>query len=211
VDVTMADAAADPAVAAIVLAAGRATRMGSQKLLLDLDGRSLIRRVVDAALGSRATKTVVVVGHEGLLVRRQLVGMPVTVVENSECARGMSTSLQAGVRAAGQCDGVIVLLGDQPYVTAGLIDQLIEGFARTRSVVVRPLARSRPANPVLLSAALFPGVFAQTGDVGGREIVDRHADEVLLVPLDDPGAIVDIDSPEDYARVRAAATEQGGE
>lgn len=189
-------------VAAIVLAAGCATRMGSQKVLLELEGRSLVQRVVDAALGSQATRTIVVVGHEAGLVTDDLADRPVTVVVNPEYATGMSTSLQAGVRAAGVCDAAIFLLGDQPYVTSTLLDQLIERFAETRKAVVRPLAGARPANPVLLSAALFAEILEQRGDVGGRQIVERHPAEVCLVPLDDPRVVVDIDSPEDYEAAR---------
>jgi len=189
-------------VVAIVLAAGCATRMGSQKVLLELEGRSLVQRVVDAALGSRATKTVVVVGHEASPVTDALTGLPVVVVVNADHAAGMSTSLQAGLRAAGACDAAIFLLGDQPYVTAALIDQLIAGFAETDKAVVRPLVGARPANPVLFSAALFPEILGQRGDVGGREIVARHPDDVCLVPLDDPALVIDIDSPEDYQAAR---------
>jgi molybdenum cofactor cytidylyltransferase len=189
-------------VAAIVLAAGRATRMGSQKVLLELGGRSLVQRVVDAALGSRAARILVVVGYEAGPVSDQLEGRPVTVVVNPEYAAGMSTSLQAGVRAAGACDAAVFLLGDQPFVTSAQLDQLIERFAATRKAVVRPLVGGRPTNPVLLSTALFGEILEQRGDVGGREIVERHSDEVCLVPLDDPQAAVDIDSPEDYDAAR---------
>jgi molybdenum cofactor cytidylyltransferase len=172
--------------------------MGSQKVLLELGDRSLVQRVVDAALGSRAARTIVVVGHEAGPVTDQLTGRPVTVVVNLEYAAGMSTSLQAGVRAAGACDAAVILLGDQPFVTPALLDQLIERFAETGKAVVRPLVGGRPANPVLLSAALFREILEQRGDVGGREIVERHPDEVCLVPLDDPVVVVDIDSPQDY-------------
>jgi molybdenum cofactor cytidylyltransferase len=200
----LADEAAPVSVVAIVLAAGCATRMGSQKVLLELEGRLLVQRAVDAALGSRATKTIVVAGHEAGLVAEALVGRPVTLVVNSEHAAGMSTSMQAGVRAAGACDAAIFLLGDQPFVTVALVDQLIDRFAETGKAVVRPLAGARPANPVLLSAALFAEIFAQRGDVGGREIVARHPDEVVLVPLDDPALVIDIDSPEDYEAAKGS-------
>lgn len=193
---------APASVAAIVLAAGRATRMGSQKVLLELKGRSLVQRVADAALCSRAAKTIVVVGYEAGPVKDQLVGRPVTVVVNPDYAAGMSTSLQAGIRAAGACDAALILLGDQPYVTATLLDRLIEAFRETGKAVVRPLAGDRPANPVLLSAALFPEILAQQGDVGGREIVARHASEVCLVRLVDPTLVVDIDSPQDYEEAK---------
>jgi len=197
--------ATEVSVAAIVLAAGLSTRMGEQKVLLPLDGRPLVQWVVDAALRSRAAKTIVVVGHEAGLVVEVLEGRPLTVVVNSDYERGMSTSLQAGVRAAGDgCDAAIFLLGDQPFVTSALVDRLIDRFAETRSAVVRPLVGDQPANPVLMGAVLFPEILAQRGDVGGREIVAQHAGEICLVPVDDPRVIVDIDSPGDFAAARGS-------
>jgi molybdenum cofactor cytidylyltransferase len=186
-------------VAAIVLAAGLATRMGSQKLLLPLRGRPILAGAVDAALGSRADGTFVVVGHEAEAVAASLGDRPVTVVTNPDFGLGLSTSLQAGLRAAGEgVAAAILLLGDQPFVTSALLDRLIARFAETGSAIVRPSVGGRPINPVLMSARLFPEVFAQTGDVGGREIVERHRGEICLVPVDDPLVAVDIDTIADY-------------
>lgn len=193
-------------VAAIVLAAGRATRMGEQKLLLPLAGRPVVRWAVDAALGSRAAETIVVVGHEAGRLAAVLEGLPVKVVVNSHHEEGMSTSLQAGLRATGAaCDAAIFVLGDQPFVTSSLLDRLIERFAETGKAVVRPLVGDRPANPVLMGAELFPEVHEQHGDVGGREIVARHPGEVCLVEVDDPRVGTDIDSVEDYEAARENA------
>jgi molybdenum cofactor cytidylyltransferase len=193
-------------VTAVVLAAGRATRMGGQKLLLPLAGRPVVQWVVDAALGSTAKETIVVVGHEAGRLREALAGRRVTVVVNTRYEQGLSTSLQAGVRAAGEtCDAAIFLLGDQPFVTSALLDRLIDGFAETGKRVVRPVVDDEPANPVLMSAELFPEILEQCGDVGGREIVARYADDVSLVPVDDPRLAVDIDSVEDYEAAREIA------
>ena len=82
------------------------------------------------------------------------------------------------------------------------MDRLIGEFARTRKLVVRPVVGGRPANPVVMSAGLFPEVLSQQGDVGGREVVERHPDDVHLVPLDDPVVVMDIDSREDYDLAR---------
>lgn len=188
--------------AAIVLAAGCATRMGSQKVLLELGGRSLVQRAVDAALSSHATKTIVVVGHEAERVRDNLAGRAVTFAVNPDYAAGMSTSLQTGVRAAGDCDAAIFLLSDQPFASSALLDRLIDLFAKTRKGVVRPQVGGRPTNPVLMSAALFPELLAQRGDVGGREVVTRHPGEVCLLAWDDCRLIADIDSVADYEAAR---------
>jgi molybdenum cofactor cytidylyltransferase len=179
--------------------------MGEQKLLLPVGGRPMVRRVVDAALGSRAARTIVVVGHESDAVLAALDDAPVIVAMNADYADGMSTSLQAGLRAsAGRCDAAVFLLGDQPYVTSTLLDEMIDRFASTGAAVVRPAVCGRPANPVLLGAELFEEILEQRGDVGGREVVERHADDVSLVSVDDPRVCVDVDSPQDYEATREA-------
>jgi len=192
------------AVAAIVLAAGCASRMGEQKLLLDLDGRSLVEHVVDAALGSRVEQTVVVLGCDAARVRARLGRRPVTVVVNTRYEDGMSTSLQVGLRAVlPRCCGALFLLGDQPFVSSALIDRLVAAFAGGTKAIVRPLLGETPGNPVLMSASLFPEVLAQRGDVGGREIVARHPADVDLVSVDDAWVGVDVDTVADYETARS--------
>jgi molybdenum cofactor cytidylyltransferase len=199
-------AGAAVSVAAVVLAAGRGTRMGGQKLLLPLAGRPLVVWAVDAALGSRASETIVVVGHEAERLAEVLADRPVTLVVNSRYREGLSTSLQAGVRATSAvCDAVVFLLADQPFVDSALVDRLIDRFAESKMEVVRPLIGDRPAHPVLMSARLFPEILAQRGDVGGREIIDRHPERVCLVPVDDRRVAQDIDSMEDYEAARESA------
>ena len=177
--------------------------MGAQKLLLPVRGRPMVRWAVDAAVASKAERTIVVLGHEAVAVGAALEGSSATITVNRDYRAGMSSSLQAGLRAVGDsCAAAIVLLGDQPYVTTALLDGLIDRFAATGASVVRPAVAGRPANPVLLSSALFPELLEQRGDVGGREVVERHAGEVSLVSLDDQRVCIDIDSPEDYEAAR---------
>jgi molybdenum cofactor cytidylyltransferase len=188
-----------PRVAAIVLAAGCSTRMGEQKVLLPLQGRTLVEWVADAALGSIADETIVVVGREAESVRRALGDRAITMVANPDPARGMSTSLQAGVRAAAPgCDAAVFLLGDQPFVTSALVDRLVDRFAETGKWIIRPRVGDRSVHPVLMSAALFSEILDERGDVGGREIARRHPEQLCLVPVDDPRVELDIDTGEDY-------------
>jgi molybdenum cofactor cytidylyltransferase len=180
--------------------------MGVQKVLLPLDGRPLVCRAVDAAVASAARPTVVVVGHEAARVRFAVAGRPVTVVTNDRYAEGMSTSLQAGIAALE--DGVpaaLFLLGDQPFVTAALLDRLIERYVATRAPVVRPEVDGRPSTPVLMSAELFPEIEAQRGDVGGRLVVERHAGQVSLVSTTDTRLAVDVDCAGDYEAAKGIA------
>jgi molybdenum cofactor cytidylyltransferase len=204
VPVDSPDCESGVAVAAIVLAAGAATRMGTQKLLLPVNGRPMVQWAVDAALGCRAGKTLVVVGYQSAEVVSALEDRPVIVVANPDYATGMSSSLRAGLQAVGECEAAIVLLGDQPFVTAGLLDRLIDGFATTRAGAVRPSVEGRAVNPVLLSATLFAELLEQDGDVGGREVLERHRDDVWLVQVDDPRVVADIDSIEEYEATRGS-------
>jgi molybdenum cofactor cytidylyltransferase len=193
----------DARVVGIVLAAGLATRMGGSKVVRPVGGRPMVGRVVDAALGSRLTRTVVVVGHEADGVREILCDRPVDIVDNPAFAEGLSTSMNTGLLHAGEgCDAALFLLADQPFVTASLIDCLVDAFAAGGEPIVRPVMDGQPGNPVLFAARLFPELLRETGDRGGREIARRHADEVCLVTVDDPLAGLDIDSPEDYERLR---------
>ena len=193
----------DVRVAGVVLAAGQATRMAGSKVVRPVRGRPMVARVVEAALGSRLDDVVVVVGHEAERVVAILRDQPIRIVENRDYANGMSTSVRAGLRAVGpRCDGAMFVLADQPFVSSALIDRLLEAFASTGKGIVRPRASGRPANPVLFSASLFPELVREEGDRGGREVVLRHQDEVCYVEIDDPMLCLDIDSLDDYERVR---------
>jgi molybdenum cofactor cytidylyltransferase len=193
----------DVRVVGVVLAAGMATRMGGSKVVRPVGGRPMVGRVIDAALGSRLAGTVVVVGHEADGVRAILRDRPVDIVDNPAFAEGLSTSMNSGLLHAGDgCDAALFLLADQPFVTASLIDRLIDAFAAGGGPIVRPVVDGRPGNPVLFAARLFPELLRESGDRGGREIARRHADEICLVTVDDPLAVLDVDSPEDYERFR---------
>jgi molybdenum cofactor cytidylyltransferase len=163
----------------------------------------MVERVVDAALESRLAGTAVVVGHEADQVLAIVEGRPVRVIHNPSFADGLSTSVHAALRDIGpDFDAALFLLADQPFVTAALIDRLLESFAVTGKLIVRPESNGCPGNPVLFSARLFPELLRETGDRGGRDVVRRHHDEVCLVPVDDPRVCLDIDSLEEYERVR---------
>lgn len=192
-------------VSAVVLAAGCATRMGRQKVLLPIDGQPLLRWVTDAALASAVRETIVVIGCEAARVTEALEGQAVRVVFNGAYAGGLSTSVRAGIRAVDEtCDAALFLMGDQPFVTAAVIDRFIAEFVETRRSVVRAMVGDRPANPVLMSADLFPEILQQDGDVGGRAVAARHATDACLIQLDARTAM-DVDAPADFETARSMA------
>lgn len=189
-------------VAAIVLAAGRSTRMGAtNKLLADIDGVPMVRRVVDAALASRADNVLVVTGHEAARVEAALAGLDVLFVHNPDHADGLSTSVRAGVTAVpAKAAGAIVLLGDMPEIDTAAIDALVAAFrdADGRCIVAATAAGKR-GNPVVWPASLFDALRAATGDTGGRPVLMRHADAIRHVEIG-AAARYDIDTPADLTR-----------
>jgi len=190
-------------IAAIVLAAGRASRMGSNKLVAELDGEPIVRRTVRAVLGSRARPVIVVTGHEAAAVRGALAGLDVRFVDNPDFAEGMSTSLRAGVAAAGDVDAALICLGDMPRLLPAHFDAVIEASrAGDPDEIVVPTADRKRGNPVLWPRRYFAEIAALSGDVGARALIDRHADRIRLVAIDDPAILVDVDTPAALAELQ---------
>ncbi|MDR3466351.1 MAG: molybdopterin-binding/glycosyltransferase family 2 protein [Xanthobacteraceae bacterium] len=186
-------------VAAVVLAAGRSTRMGGpNKLLAELGGKPLVRIVAEQALASKASSVVVVTGHQAAEVRRALEGLDVTFAHNPRFAAGLASSVKTGIGAVhGDADGAIVCLGDMPLVDATLIDRLIEGFAPDRGALITlPVSEGRRGNPVLWSRRFFAELMTLDGDIGARHLIERHAEAVAEVAVEGQSAFLDIDTPE---------------
>ncbi len=193
-------------VAAVILAAGRSTRMGGpNKLLADIGGRPLVRIAAEEALASRARPVIVVTGHQNERLEAALAGLKVERVHNPDYAEGLSTSLKAGLGAVpGGVDGAVVLLGDMPQVSASLIDRLIAAFDPERgALVVVPTIEGKRGNPVVWSRRFFPELAALEGDVGARHLIGRYAEAVTEVPLTDQAALIDVDTPEALSKVKA--------
>jgi molybdenum cofactor cytidylyltransferase len=188
-------------VAGIVLAAGGSTRMGTNKLLLQLDGTSVLRRAVTRTLDAGLDPVFVVLGHEGERSRELLQGLAVEAVVNPDYGEGMNASLAAGVRALPpDAAAAVVVLADMPFVTSVMIATLVERYRRSRARLVVSEYDGRPAPPVLYHRSLFPELEAEPGDGSGRSVVRRHHAEAIVVAW--PGAALqDLDLPEDYARI----------
>ncbi|GBD28892.1 Molybdenum cofactor cytidylyltransferase [bacterium HR31] len=191
----------DPAVAGVVLAAGASRRMGQAKLLLRWGGVSLLRRAVEA-VAAACRRVVVVVGPDPDRMRAELGGLPVQVVANPDYAEGIASSLRCGLRAVLDAPAVLVVLADQPAVTAEQLCRLVREYRRTGAPVVAASYAGTVGVPAVFSRQLFPELLALTGDVGARGVIDRHRDETILVPV--PEAAVDVDTPEDWAKVTGA-------
>ena len=189
-------------IAAIILAAGSASRMGRPKQLLDWGGRPLVRVVAEHALAARLDRVLVVVGAAGDAVAAALAGLPVELVENPAYAEGQSTSLRAGVAALGpHVDAALVLLGDQPLVTPAIVQRLIDEWRASGAAIVAPLYRGRRGNPVLFARSVFDELLGIQGDQGARAILAADPARIHPVRFDDDRPLADIDTPEDYERL----------
>jgi len=193
---------AEPRIAAVVLAAGRSTRMGPQnKLLADIGGKPMVRHTVEAALASRAAPVVVVTGHMAAEVAAALNGLDVMLAANPDYATGLASSLKVGVRVLqGNQDGILVLLGDMPYIERGHIDRLIEAFSPDAIVV--PTHDDRIGNPILWPARYFPELLHLEGDAGAKRLVGTHAAHLRKIDLATDAIFVDVDTPEALADTR---------
>ncbi len=189
-----------PRIAAVVLAAGMSRRMGDgNKLLADVDGVPMIARVVETLRRSRVQPIVVVTGHDAAAVEAALAGLPVRVVHNPDYARGLSASLRAGLQSlAPDRDGVLVMLGDMPWVASSTIEALLDAFEANGvgSICVPTYDRKR-GNPVLWPRRHVDEMKALAGDVGARHLLAQYDDEVCEVEVDDAGVLRDVDVTED--------------
>lgn len=186
--------------AAIILAAGRSSRMGSHKLLLPYKGRPIVNWVLVAACASQTDPVIIVLGHEAQQVDAALQAERwFLAIHNPWYADGMSTSLRIGLAATPKnADGAIILLGDQPLITPEIIDAMIAESARDPDVIIAASYQGRRGNPVLFPRQYFGELEAITGDEGGRSVLARHPEQVRLVEIDDALAGFDVDTPEEY-------------
>ena len=194
-------------VAAIILAAGRSTRMGGpNKLLAELGGKTLVRIVTEQALASKAQGVIVVTGHQAEQVEKALQGLKVRFVRNPDFAEGLASSVKAGVAAVpDNADGAVICLGDMPLISAHLIDRLIEAFAPDRgNLIAVPVSDGRRGNPVLWSRRFFNELMTLDGDIGARHLIARHSEAVAEVPVEGRGAFLDIDTPQALAAAQRA-------
>lgn len=189
-------------IAALVLAAGQSRRMGSPKLLLPLGDRPVIARVVDEVLGGPIDHVVVVVGSDGQGIVEALAGRPVQLAVNPDRAGDMLSSVRCGLRTLpDQCDGVMIVLGDQPQITSEVVRLLVNRFQARRSGIVVPTHRGKRGHPLLLATHYQSEILNHFADVGLRGLLDAHPQDVLEVEIDSPDILEDMDRPEDYQRI----------
>jgi molybdenum cofactor cytidylyltransferase len=186
-------------VAAILLAAGKSRRMGSCKQLLPLGGVTVIGRCLDSLVTGGAGEVVVVVSEENYEVADAARAYPVRIVVNPEPGGDMASSVRAGRDAfSSDVGGVIVALCDYPLVSAVTVSRLIEEHVDSPDSIIIPCHGGRRGHPLLFPRAILNEL---TGDLILRDLVQRNPERTRCLDLDDPGVLIDMDTPEDYHRI----------
>ena len=188
-------------ICAIVLAAGRSRRMGTQKLLLPFGASTVIGHIVDQVLASKVDETYVVVGSDEAAIAEALAARPVHLVRNPEPQAQMLTSVRCGLRALPpDCRAVLVVLGDQPGVSPELVSAVIGAHLASGKGLVVPVHDGKRGHPLLFGVGYRHQVLNEYDRVGLRGLLRDHPEDVFEVPAPSPAATSDMDRPEDYRR-----------
>jgi molybdenum cofactor cytidylyltransferase len=191
-------------ICAVVPAAGLSRRMGAQKLLLPFGDTTIIGHVVDELLRSVVDEVYVVVGHEAERIEAALFGRGVSIVPNLDYRSGMLSSVRCGIGALPpECEAILVALGDQPAITAELVNTMAEAFAAAAQRILVPVFQGRRGHPLLFSSDYLQEILTRHDDLGLRGLLRAHGDDVFELPVSAPGVLSDIDDPEDYQRQRS--------
>ena len=189
---------------AVILAAGASTRMGTPKQLLELDGKPLVVRAVEAALASPAWPVVVVLGAHEEKIRPALARLPVLIAENPAWAEGMAASIRTGVTTFRQfsraLDAALIALCDQPAFSTAVIAQLVAAQGTTGRSIVAAHYSGRNGAPALFMREHFPTLVALTGEEGARALLNGDLTQVAAVDL--PSLAFDLDTPGDFTAAR---------
>lgn len=187
-------------IAAIVLAAGRSSRMAPRnKLLEPVEDKAIVARAAEAAMASGADPVIVVTGFDAARIEEALRDLKLSFVHNPAFEQGLSTSLRTGLGALPpDSAGAMILLGDMPAVDAPVLRALMAVFIGADAICV-PVHQGRRGNPILWGATYFAEMMTLTGDVGAKPLLARHAHRVIEVPIASSGIFADVDTADDLA------------
>jgi len=189
-------------IAAVVLAGGTSTRLGTPKQLLPYRNEALVVAAVQTLITSRVDNTIVVLGHRAEEVREKLAHFPVDFVYNPDYANGQSTSIKAGLtRLGNSATAALFALADQPLLQTSTIDKIIAQYRLSGKYITAPFYRGQRGNPVLFDQKMFAALLTLSGDMGARKIIECCHHQMAKVEVDDMGVIFDIDTWEDYRRL----------
>lgn len=186
-------------VTVVLLAAGESRRFGGSKQLHPLAGMTLVRRMAEKALACRAGRKIAVLGARRGELAAELAGLAIELVDNENFAAGQSTSVRAGLAAAGGAAAILFLPVDMPFLRVATLDRIIAAWeeAEVKPAAVVPLYGGQRGAPVLVDRRLFPEIAGLEGDQGARVLLGRYAAELIELPVADAGESHDIDSKDD--------------
>ena len=187
---------------AVVLAAGRSSRMGNNnKLLEEINGVPVLHNVMNSIRGSAITDTIVVLGYEADKVKSSLNGYKTKSVYNAKYQTGLSSSIKTGIEALNtSIDGVIIVLGDMPGITREILNTLIRYFNPEEGAeICVPTYKNQPGNPVLWSKRFFPELCKIEGDIGGRDLIHKYSEFVVQCPVKTDAIHQDVDTQDQLA------------
>jgi molybdenum cofactor cytidylyltransferase len=193
-------------ISAIFLAAGLSSRMeGENKLLMTLNGKTILQLTLESILASEVMEVIVVVGHQQENVRETIERnkYPVKIVENEDYKSGMTSSIQAGIRHASEfCEGYIICMGDMPLLETRHYNSVILGFRKSfifqKDCIIIPFFDGRRGNPVIFSSAYKSEILAHKKPEGLKEVIEKYPEKVSKIPMETKIRILDIDKKEDY-------------
>ncbi|OPY90041.1 MAG: Molybdenum cofactor cytidylyltransferase [Syntrophaceae bacterium PtaU1.Bin231] len=193
----------------IILSAGESKRMGTPKQLLPWGNTTMLQQVIQNAEASRLGRVVVVLGHRAdEIAARVPVSSKTRIVVNPDFRTGMSSSIKSGIRSApADAEAFMLLLGDQPFIGAAVIDKLIDVYHSGKGGIVIPVCNGRRGHPVILDLR-YGEELLSIHDQGAREVIHRHSSDVFEVPVDSSGILSDIDTPQDYREAMKQAFEK---
>jgi molybdenum cofactor cytidylyltransferase len=185
---------------AILLAAGKSQRMGKLKQLMPFGKSTIIEQALDNLLSSVVAETIVVLGHKAEEIKKTIAARAVKIAVNPDYPQGMSTSIIAGLNlVSGQAQAVMLALGDQPLVDSQTINRLIAEFSRHDKGIAVPAYKGKRGHPVIFAIKYKAELLKLKGDIGAREIIRHHPDDVLEIAVASESVITDIDTRDDYA------------
>jgi molybdenum cofactor cytidylyltransferase len=199
-------------VSAILLGAGRSKRMGFDKLSLPWGKKTVFERCLETLLRSRVQELVIVLSLRNKRLRNLLRGKNIKIVTNPRPGGGMSTSIRRGLQAIHpRSDGILIALGDQPFLKTRTINVLIRTFAQGKGGIIVPSFRGRRGHPVIFHKRYRKELLNLKGDVGGKSILERYPKDVIIVPVKSEGVVKDINTWQDYKKSsRRGGRSEGG-
>lgn len=191
-------------IATIILAAGASTRMGTPKQLLPYRGTSLLRHVVEEAIASVCQPVIVVLGANAEKIYPSLNQLPIQIVENLDWNQGMATSIKTGIQSLShlneKIEAIILTLGDQPFISAQIINRLVEAYYTTEKPIIASEYAGTWGVPALFDRTIFSELIALKPSEGAKKIIKKHQHQTFCLPF--PQGAIDIDTPQDYQQLQ---------